>query len=77
MTKAFEVRVQGELGEPMLRLLGWSHSTVPEQTLMRVEATPSDLHRLLKTCSERGLTIERVVRVGPLPEPPPRRHASR
>jgi hypothetical protein len=65
MTKAFEVRVAGELGEPMLRRLGWGHSTVPGQTLMRVEATPKDLDRLLRTCSERGLTIERVVRIGP------------
>jgi hypothetical protein len=72
MSKAFEVRVQGELGEPLLRLLGWSHSTVPEQTVMRVEATPQDLNRLLRTCSERGLTIERVVRVGSLPARPRR-----
>ena len=57
MTKAFEVRVRGELGEPMLRRLGWAHSTVSGQTLMRVEATPGDLERLLRTCSERGLTI--------------------
>ena len=70
MTKAFEVRVRGELGESMLRRLGWSHSTVAGQTLMRVEATPGDLERLLRTCSERGLTIERVVRIEPVPAPP-------
>jgi len=33
------------------------------QTAMRIEATPSELSRLLKTCSERGLTIESIVRV--------------
>lgn len=70
MTKAFEVRVEGELGEPMLRLLGWSHCTVPEQSVMRVDATPADLHRLLRACSDRGLTIERVVRIS---SPPDRR----
>jgi hypothetical protein len=65
MTKAFEVRVEGQLGEPMLRLLGWSHVTVPEQTLVRVDVTPAALQRIVKDCTDRGLTIERIHRVRP------------
>jgi len=64
MTRVFEVRVQGQLGESMHRLLGWSHVTVPEQTLVRVDATPADLERILRDCTERGMLIERVHRLG-------------
>jgi len=71
MTRVFEVRIQGQLGRVMLRMLGWSHVTVPEQTLVRVEATPADLQRILRDCTETGLTIERVHRIttasGPAP----------
>ena len=63
MTKTFEVRVEGELARPTLHSLGCPHCVAQAQTLMRIEATPSELSRLLQTCSERGLMIESVVRI--------------
>jgi hypothetical protein len=71
MTMIFEVRVEGELAEPTLHSLGCAHCLARAQTSMRVEATATDLHRLLETCSENGLTIESVVRIDPprLPVP--------
>ena len=63
MTTTFEVRVEGELAPPTLNSLGCSHCVAEAQTLMRIEATPSELSRLLKTCCERGLMIESIVRV--------------
>jgi hypothetical protein len=63
MRTNFEVRVEGELAPPTLHRLGCAHSVAKPQTLIRIEATPSDLQRLLRECSERGLTIEGVVRL--------------
>ena len=63
MATTFEVRVEGELARPTLHSLGCPHCVTEAQTMMRIEATPSELNRLLKTCEERGLTIESVVRV--------------
>jgi len=63
MATTFEVRVEGELARPTLHSLGCSHSVAEAQTTVRIEATPTELSRLLKTCSERGLTIESVVRI--------------
>jgi hypothetical protein len=77
MTTRFEVRVEGELSEPTLHRLGCAHCVTEAQTLMRIEATATELQQLLVECSERGLTIESVVRVsrGRAPDPggpPPR-----
>jgi len=55
-----EVRVEGVLGRSILRHLAWSHRVVPEQTLVRVDATPADLHRFLWACIDAGLVIESV-----------------
>jgi hypothetical protein len=33
------------------------------QTMVRIEATPSELIELLKTCCERGAMIESIIRV--------------
>ncbi len=63
MTTGYEVRVEGELGEPLLRFLSWSHGVMPEQTCVRVNATPAELGALLRACSENGLIIERVRRI--------------
>jgi len=63
MTTTFEVHVEGELARPTLHSLGCPHCVTEAQTLMRIEATPSELSQLLKTCSERGLMIESVVRL--------------
>ena len=63
MATTFEVRVEGELARPTLHSLGCPHCVTEAQTMMRIEATPSELSRLLKTCCERGLIVESVVRI--------------
>ena len=63
MTTTFEVRVEGELAPPTLHSLGCPHCVSEAQTMMRLEATPSELSRLLKICCERGLLVESIVRV--------------
>lgn len=59
----FEVHVEGELAASTLHRLGWAHCVAEAPTLLRIEATPADLQMVLKECSDRGLTIEGVVRV--------------
>lgn len=63
MATTFEVRVEGELARPTLHSLGCPHCVSEAQTLVRIEATPTELSRLLKACSEGGLMIESVVRI--------------
>jgi hypothetical protein len=65
----YEIRVAGELGEPLLRYLRSPHYAVPEQTLVRLAAASADLHRFLRACTESGASIERIRRVGPPPRP--------
>jgi hypothetical protein len=64
MKTTFEVRVEGKLAPPTLNSLRCTHHVAEAETMVRIEATPSELSRLLKTCSERGLMIESIVRVG-------------
>ena len=71
MKRSYEVRVEGELGEPLLRYLSWSHCVIPEQTFVRVDATPAELEHLLRACTDEGLTIEGVHRIGPTRFRPP------
>lgn len=68
-TGTYEVRVAGEVGEPLMRYLRWPHHVVPGQTRIRVAATPNELHRFLRTCTECGASIEGVHRVGDLEVP--------
>jgi hypothetical protein len=63
MATSFEVRVEGELTAPTLHRLGCPHAVARSQTLLRIEATQAGLERVLKECSDRGLTIEGVVRL--------------
>jgi len=63
MTTTFEVHVEGELAQSTLHSLGCSHCVAEAHTMVRIEATPSELSRLLKTCYERGLLIDSIVRV--------------
>jgi hypothetical protein len=65
----YEVRVAGELGEPLLRHLRSPYYAIPEQALVRLAAASADLHRFLRACTEYGASIERVRRVGPAPQP--------
>ena len=48
MTTIFEVRVEGELTRPTLHSLGCTHSVAEAQTMMQIEATPTELNELLK-----------------------------
>jgi hypothetical protein len=66
----YEVRVAGELGEPLLRYLRWFHYTVPEQTLVRLTAAQADLHGFLRACTDSGVRIEQVRRVYAAPTAP-------
>ena len=65
----YEVRVQGELGETLLRYLRWSHYVIPEQTRVRLVAGSAELHRFLQVCTDSGTSIERVRRGQSAPEP--------
>ena len=59
------MRVEGELGDKLLRYLRWSSCVVAEQKSARLEATPSELQRFLSTCAHEGVGIERVHRLHP------------
>ena len=63
--QTYEVRVDGEVGEPLLQHLSWSHQVVPEQTRVRFAAASNDLHQFLRACTERGASIQRVHMVDP------------
>jgi hypothetical protein len=66
-SRNYEVRVRGQLGERLLRSLGWSHCVLPpEQQLVWDKTTPDALSSFLAECSDSGLTIERVHRIGPI-----------
>jgi hypothetical protein len=58
----YEVRVLGQLGERLLRHLGWAHCALPEQQLACGDATADELNDFLAECSRLGLVIERVHR---------------
>jgi len=59
----YEVRVAGELGQPLLRYLSWPHTVVPERTQVRLALGSADLRRFLRACTDSGAGIERVHRV--------------
>ena len=72
MTIAYEVRVEGELATPTVHGLRCEHCVAEPQTTMRVETTDADLPALLSACIDRGMIIESVLRVVPVPEHPRR-----
>ena len=61
----YEVRVAGELGEPLLRYLRWSHYAVPEQTLVRLTAARPSCTGSCGRAPTAASSIERVRRVRP------------
>jgi hypothetical protein len=67
-TATYEVRVAGELGSRLLRYLRCSHYVVPEQTTVRLTTDPTALTAFLQTCIEHGAPIERVCRIGLVPD---------
>ena len=62
-TRSYEVRVEGELGDTLLRYLRWSSCVVTDQKSARLEATPAELQRFLSACSQHGVRIECVHRL--------------
>lgn len=67
--QTYEVRVDGELGEALLRYLSWSHHVVSGQTRVRIAAVTSELHQFLRACTECGASIQRVRLVTPVRQP--------
>lgn len=61
----YEIRVEGELGAPLLRSLNWRHYVVPEQTRVRIAAGSTDLLRCLMMFTGAGARIDQVRRVFP------------
>lgn len=61
--QTYEVRIDGRVGEPLLRHLSWTYAVVPERTRVRIAAASGDLHQFLRACTESGASIQRVRRV--------------
>ena len=60
-TRMYDVRVEGELGEPLLRYLDCPHHVEPTRTVVRLDAvTASELDAFVRACRDVGLEIERV-----------------
>ena len=70
-TRSYEVRVEGELGDTLLRYLRWSSCVVADQKSARLEATPAELQRFLTACSQHGVRIECVHRLHASPAKAP------
>jgi len=69
----YEVRVAGAIGDRLLRSLRCTHYAVPEQTLVRLTFGSTGLARFLRACTNCGLAIEDVRRVGTAPLRPQER----
>lgn len=63
VSRAYEVRVDGQLDEPLLRYLRWKHRYLPEQAALRLEGTTEEVHEFLSACCRLGLGIQRVRRL--------------
>jgi hypothetical protein len=63
VVRRYELYVEGRLGSALLGYLCWSNRTQPEHSIVRVRSTYGELHQLLASCSDSGLTIERVTRI--------------
>lgn len=62
----YEVRVEGEVRQPVVGYLRWPHHIVPRQTRVRLAATSNELLSFLRACTECGASIEGVRRVRPV-----------
>lgn len=63
VSRAYEVRVDGQLDEALLRFLRWKHRYLPEQAALTLEGTTEEVHEFLSACCRLGLGIERVRRL--------------
>ena len=66
VSRAYEVRVDGQLEALQLRYLQWQHRHLPAQAAVRVDGTPEDIHEFLTACCRLGLGVEQVRRVTPV-----------
>jgi hypothetical protein len=69
----YEVRVAGAIGDRLLHSLRCTHYAVPEHTLVRLTFGSADLARFLRACTNCGLDIKDVRRVGTAPRRPQER----
>jgi hypothetical protein len=63
VVRSYEVHVEGRLGNALLHYLHWSNRTQPEESVVRVQVSPRDLHQFLASCADCGLTIDRITRL--------------
>jgi hypothetical protein len=68
VVRSYEVRVEGRLGDALLRYLRWSDRTPPVESVVRVRLSAGGLQRLVASCVDRGLLINRITRVEPQPD---------
>ena len=63
VSRAYEVRVEGELDGALLRFLRWQHRHLPEHVAVWLNGTTEEVHEFLSACCRLGLGIEQVRRV--------------
>lgn len=67
VSRAYEVRVDGQLDATLLRFLRWQHHHLPEHAAVWLDGTDEELHEFLSACCRLGLGIEQVRRVSRRP----------
>jgi hypothetical protein len=61
-SRSCEFRIEGELSDTTLRSMQWTAHLDQERTVMRVSATPPELHAILNEMAESGIRIDHLVR---------------
>lgn len=60
-TRVYDVRVEGELGQPLLRYLDCPHRVEQPRTVVRLDAvTEPELSAFLSACRDVGVEVGRV-----------------
>jgi predicted trehalose synthase len=60
VSRAYEVRIDGQLDNTLLRFLKWRHQHLPEHAAVMLECTPEQVYAFLSDCCRLGLGIDRV-----------------
>ena len=58
----YEFRIEGRLGDGILRSMQWVARFEEERTMMRVIATPGDLQLILEELGDSGIGIDHLIR---------------
>jgi hypothetical protein len=61
-TPFYEFRIEGRLGDPVVRYMQWEARFEPERTVMRVLTTPAQLQLILDELAEGGVGIDHLIR---------------